>query len=186
MLRNYVMIRLLLNFCFIAFVAFILSFCTAQPDERNKISKKELRAALRESNKAHVRYENQEIIDFLNRYKWPVTETGTGLRYYIYDHGDGTKVQEGTKIRYSYDVRFLNGNLVYSLGNEKPMESIMPDGEMISGLLEALKLLREGDKAKIIIPSHLAFGVAGDGDRIPPYATLVYDLQVLKVAKPLK
>ncbi len=185
MQRNYVMIRFLFNFCFIVLLVYLLSFCTPPQDDRNKISKKELREALKETNKAHVRYENQEIIDFLGRYKWPVVETGTGLRYYIYEHGNGNKVQEGTKIRYSYDVRFLNGNLVYSIGNENPMESIMPDGEMISGLLEALKLLHEGDKAKIIIPSHLAFGVAGDGDRIPPYATLVYDLQVLKVAKPL-
>ncbi len=185
MQRNYVMIRFLLNFCFIVLLGFMLSFCTSQQDERNKISKKELRMALKESNKAHVRYENQEIIDFLCRYKWPVEETGTGLRYYIYQQGDGPKVQEGTKIRYKYDVRFLNGNLVYSVGNENLKESIIPDGEMISGLLEGLKLLHEGDQAKIIIPSHLAFGVAGDGDRIPPYATLVYDLQVLKVAKPL-
>ncbi|MDZ7846012.1 MAG: FKBP-type peptidyl-prolyl cis-trans isomerase [Owenweeksia sp.] len=55
------------------------------------------------------------------------------------------------------------------------------DGEI--GLHEALKKLGLGDKARFILPSHLAFGVAGDQQEVPPMTPLVYELKVVKIDK---
>ena len=46
---------------------------------------------------------------------------------------------------------------------------------------EALSMLRKGNKARFILPSHLAYGFSGNGNDIPPRATLLYDLEVLEV-----
>lgn len=166
-------------------VLLFISSCN-QPVQKKKVRDKDkFREFLMERNKYHTQYEEQDILDFLKRYKWPVQETGTGLRYYIYEQGRGLKIKNSYKVTYHYEIRFLNGNLVYQSLENQPKSMVMPGGDVTDGLLEAFKQLREGDKAKIIIPSHLAHGVAGDGKRIPPYATLVYDIQILKVQKPL-
>jgi len=51
-------------------------------------------------------------------------------------------------------------------------------------LEEGLLLLHQGDKAKFIIPSHLAYGLLGDQKQIPPGATLVYDVELIQLNKP--
>ena len=53
-------------------------------------------------------------------------------------------------------------------------------GEVISGLEEGILLLHIGDKAKFIIPSHLAYGLLGDDNEIPTKATLIYDIEVVQ------
>ena len=53
--------------------------------------------------------------------------------------------------------------------------------EVASGLQEGLKYLHEGDKAIMIIPSHLAYGLTGDGDKIKQYQVLVVDVHVKKI-----
>jgi peptidylprolyl isomerase len=50
-----------------------------------------------------------------------------------------------------------------------------------SGLNEAVKLLSIGDKAKLILPSHLAYGLLGDFDKIPPQSILLIDVQLNKI-----
>jgi len=50
-----------------------------------------------------------------------------------------------------------------------------------SGLHEVMKYLREGDRAVVIIPSHLAFGLLGDLDKVPPFSTVVYDIYLAEV-----
>ncbi|MDE5544049.1 MAG: FKBP-type peptidyl-prolyl cis-trans isomerase, partial [Bacteroidales bacterium] len=53
--------------------------------------------------------------------------------------------------------------------------------EMTAGLSEALMMLKKGNKARFILPSHLAYGFSGNGTDIPPRATLLYDLEVVEV-----
>ncbi len=56
--------------------------------------------------------------------------------------------------------------------------------EVESGLHHGVKHLSVGDKAKFILPSHLAFGTYGDGEKIPSKATLLYDLELIEITKP--
>ncbi len=136
-------------------------------------------------NRGVIKSEDQEIEDFLSRYSWKMQTTPTGLRYLIYQKGNGVKSRKGFLARMNYELRLLNSQLIYTSDSLGPKEFIIGYGGVESGLEEAVLLLRQGDRAKIIIPSYLAYGLLGDQQKVPPGATLVYDLELLEL-KPNK
>jgi len=130
-------------------------------------------------NQQVVHSENDEIEDYILRHQWKMIKTATGVRYMIYEKGKGKKIKKGDKVRFKYNLSLLNGNKVY--GPDSLSVKIMYPGtsEGEPGLQEALLLMRYGDQAKLIIPSHLAFGLLGDLKEIPAGATLVYNIEIL-------
>jgi FKBP-type peptidyl-prolyl cis-trans isomerase FkpA len=132
-------------------------------------------------NKAVVKTEDQEIEDLIQRYGWNMVKTPTGLRYMIYKHGSGERAVKGKKVTISYEIRLINGNLCYSHSEKGPKEFIIGHGEVEVGMEEGILLMRVGDRAKFIVPSHLAFGLLGDQDKIPPKSTLIYDIELIKL-----
>ena len=136
-------------------------------------------------NQGVLKSEDQEIEDFLSRYGWKMQTTPTGLRYLIYQQGNGVKSRKGLLARMNYELRLLNSQLIYTSDSLGPKEFIIGYGGVESGLEEAVLLLGQGDRAKIIIPSYLAYGLLGDQQKVPPGATLVYDLELIEL-KPNK
>lgn len=131
--------------------------------------------------------ERRDIDLFVKRKGWPMTETGTGLRYSVYRPGNGEPVKSGDLVTVWFEISLLNGKRCYSSEETGEEQFVVDHDQVESGLHEAIQYLRVGDRAKIIIPSHLAFGLAGDMDKIPPMSPIVYDLEVIdKVAKPKK
>jgi FKBP-type peptidyl-prolyl cis-trans isomerase len=141
----------------------------------------EAKQPLISANKYLRESEDAQIEDFVSRYAWNMKKTGTGLRYSIYKEGEGPKAQAGNHLRIGYEISLLNGQVIYHSDTEGELAFRQGSSDIIRGLNEAALFLREGDQAKIIIPSHLAYGLAGDQRNIPPRATLIYDLKVLKV-----
>jgi FKBP-type peptidyl-prolyl cis-trans isomerase len=132
-------------------------------------------------NRSIVRTEDQQIEDFIARYGWKMNKTGTGLRYLIFKKGKGVKTEKGKVAVIRYTLRFLNGNLCYSSDKEGLKEFKIGYGGVESGVEEGILLMRVGDRAKFIVPSHLAFGFLGDQNKIPQHATLVYDIELVKI-----
>lgn len=132
-------------------------------------------------NKKLVKSEDEQIEDFLNRYDWQMETTGTGLRYLIYEQGSGIKAEKGKIAKVDYTLSLLNGEVCYTSDEDGLKEFMIGQGGVESGLEEGILLLKEGDRAKFIIPSHLAFGLVGDLDRIPAKATVVYDLKLIEL-----
>jgi FKBP-type peptidyl-prolyl cis-trans isomerase FkpA len=99
----------------------------------------------------------------------------------IYFHGSGAKVTRGKKVTIGFTVKLINGDLVYSSATDGLKEFEAGHGGVESGLEEGILLLRVGDKAKFIVPSHLAFGLLGDQRKIPQQATLIYDVELLNL-----
>ena len=130
-------------------------------------------------NKQLVKTEDEEINEFVSRYGWKMTTTGSGLRYDIYKHGNGAKPVFGNNVKLNYEVRLINGDLCYDSKDDKPLEFTIGKSNVEQGLQEGILLMRVGDRAKLIIPSHLAYGLHGDEDKIPKRATLVYDVELL-------
>ncbi|MCF8378262.1 MAG: FKBP-type peptidyl-prolyl cis-trans isomerase [Bacteroidales bacterium] len=134
-----------------------------------------------EVNKNLVKSEDQRIEDFISRYHWQMKKTGTGLRYMIYKQGDGEEAEIGRIVRFEYTVSLLSGEDCYTSDDLGPKEFLIGKGGVESGLEEAILLLKKGDRAKFILPSHLAFGLPGDGNKIPSKAAIVYDVNLLEV-----
>jgi FKBP-type peptidyl-prolyl cis-trans isomerase len=164
----------------ILLILVLLAGCDGQQSTKNnKKDTQGLKEALIQANKQAVRTEEEQIIDFLRRYKWDMDETGSGLRYMIYHQGTGEPANTGDIVELEYTTRVITGDLVYSSDTTGPMIFKVGKGEVISGLEEGILLLHVGDKAKFIIPSHLAFGLTGDDDKILGKSTLIYDIEFI-------
>jgi len=159
----------------------VLFSCGHPEQSEKKLNPKNAEESLVKANKSLVKTEDQQIEDFIERYGWKMKETGTGLRYMIYKEGSGIKADKGKKVTLKYSSGFLSGDPCYTsdeLGNK---EFIVGQGGVEPGLEEGILFLKKGDRAKFILPSHLAFGLVGDGNKIPAKATLVYDVELLEL-----
>jgi len=134
-------------------------------------------------NKNTIRNEEQEINDYISRHHYQNMKiSGTGLRYMICKKGNGKiNVKNDAVVKLNYTVGFLNGNACYSSSIDGPLIFQIGKAQVESGLEEGVKMLKEGDKAIFIIPYLLAYGMIGDGDRIPAGATLVYNVELLEI-----
>ncbi len=125
--------------------------------------------------------EIQEIDDFMHRYHWDMNETQTGLRYMIYRHGTGPCAEPGSRVGIKYKVSLLNGDLVLIPDSTRIFTFELGKRNVTSGLEEGVMLMKKGSRAKLIVPSHLAFGLLGDMDKIPSRAVLVYDVELCEI-----
>jgi FKBP-type peptidyl-prolyl cis-trans isomerase FkpA len=134
-------------------------------------------------NKEMTQEEKRLIDSFVKRNKYDMIETGTGVRYMIYEKGNGPAANSRDIVLIDFDIKLLDGTMCYTSRETGAEEFTVDYDNVESGLHEAIKFLHAGDKAIIIIPQHKAFGLAGDMDRIPPYSTLVYNLHLLDILK---
>lgn len=172
--------KYILLICFLAVLLVATSCGGESPERKERVPEKEMRESLLEANKQVVKTEEQHIEDFLARYKWDMKETGTGLRYMVYERGEGQAIETGDLVEAEFELRLITGDLVYSSAREGNMVFTVGKAEVISGLEQGILLLHVGDKAKFIIPSHLAYGLLGDDNKIPTKATLIYDIHVIQ------
>lgn len=133
------------------------------------------------ANKQAVNTEEVQIKNFIRRYQWDMKETGTGLRYNIYKQGNGPKAETGKVAVMKYSVKLISGEEIYSSDKDGIKQFLIGRGGVESGLEEGILLLRVGDQAKFIIPSHLGFGLLGDQNKVPPKSTLIYDIELLTI-----
>jgi len=129
--------------------------------------------------------ESQDIDDFIGRYHWNMNRSQTGLRWMIYKKGSGRLPRKGDIVRISYSVRHITGDLIYRSDSLAPFEFETGKAKVPNGLEEGVLRMKPGDRAKLIVPSHLAFGLLGDMDKIRSREILVYDLE-LRSIKPGK
>ncbi|MBT8262840.1 MAG: peptidylprolyl isomerase [Bacteroidia bacterium] len=109
-------------------------------------------------------------------------QTESGLRFQIIQKGSGVKPNAGETVAVHYKGMLPDGaefDNSYKRGN--PIEFPVGTGQVIAGWDEGIQLLKVGDKARFVIPSHLAYGSRGAGGVIPPNATLVFDVELMDV-----
>lgn len=136
---------------------------------------------LQELNQAMAKNERKQIENYIDRQGWDAHKTGTGLYYWEYKVGNGDSVKVGQQVEVNLVVTLLNGDTCYTYEAYGSEKFIVEQQSKEAGLHELVQLMTVGSKAKAVLPSHLAHGVTGDMDRIPPRASVVYDIEVLKV-----
>ncbi|MFT4851282.1 MAG: peptidyl-prolyl cis-trans isomerase A (cyclophilin A) [Sediminicola sp.] len=109
-------------------------------------------------------------------------KTESGLYYKHIQKGDGVKANKGQTVAVHYKGMLPDGSEFdnsYKRGN--PIEFPIGTGQVIQGWDEGILLLNKGDKARFVIPAHLAYGEAGAGGVIPPNATLIFDVELMDI-----
>jgi FKBP-type peptidyl-prolyl cis-trans isomerase len=109
-------------------------------------------------------------------------KTESGLRYKIINQGDGVQAEKGKTVSVHYKGMLPNGKVFDSSYDRKqPIDFALGMGQVIAGWDEGIQLLKVGDKARLVVPSDMAYGSAGAGGIIPPNATLVFDVELVAV-----
>ncbi|WP_394345090.1 FKBP-type peptidyl-prolyl cis-trans isomerase [Antarcticibacterium arcticum] len=109
-------------------------------------------------------------------------KTSSGLRYKIEEKGSGAKAEKGQTVSVHYKGMLPDGSVFdSSFTRNQPIDFKLGKGQVIQGWDEGIQLLHVGDKARFVIPSHLAYGERGAGGVIPPNATLIFDVELVAV-----
>jgi FKBP-type peptidyl-prolyl cis-trans isomerase FkpA len=161
----------------------LFAFSNCSDGSQDKLPKvpSAYKETLVKANQEAVRIENEQIDDYIRRHNLVMESTETGIRVMILKEGIGQKAETGKTVKLSYSVTLLTGDTVYTAEKDGPLIFVVGKGQVITGLEEAILLLRVGDRAKFIIPSHLAFGLIGDQKKIPYKASLVYDIEFISM-----
>ena len=115
-----------------------------------------------------------------NAKKEGVTQTKSGLQYEVLTEGTGKSPKATDKVRCHYEGRLLDGTVFDSSYNRgEPADFGL--NQVIAGWTEGVQLMKEGAKYRFYIPYLLAYGERGAGGSIPPYSTLIFDVELLKV-----
>jgi peptidyl-prolyl cis-trans isomerase A (cyclophilin A) len=133
----------------------------------------------REKREAEVKAKQKSLLDSVAA---GYEETKSGLRYQILQKGTGKQATKGANVSVHYKGQLLDGTVFDSSYKRKePIDFAIGVGQVIAGWDEGIQLLKVGDKARFVIPSHLAYGESGAGGAIPPNATLIFDVELMNV-----
>ena len=134
------------------------------------------------SREQRIADEKTKTDDELDKIAAGFKKTDSGLRYQIIQNGNGKKAEKGSNISVHYKGQLVDGTVFDSSYQRKqPIDFQVGIGQVIKGWDEGLQLLKVGDKARLVIPSHLAYGSQGAGGVIPPDATLIFDVELMDV-----
>lgn len=175
--------------CTAALLAFGFNYGCGNNNHNQGSKKKEITSPndIREpsinTNQALTQKESDDIDQYVKRQGWEkdMQRSGTGLRYMIYKKGTGEQADKGMYAKVNYRISLLDGRECYSSVNDGAKEFLVGQDNVESGLHEAVAMLRVGDKAIFILPSHLAHGLMGDNNKIPPRSSVVYDIELISL-----
>lgn len=120
--------------------------------------------------------------DFLeeNGKRVEVKTTPSGLQYEVLKEGDGAQPTANDQVEVHYTGKLIDGT-VFDSSEERGMPATFGVTQVIPGWVEALQLMKAGSRWRLFIPSQLAYGPNGAGGVIGPNATLIFDVELLKV-----
>lgn len=140
---------------------------------------KKQRAAAEELGKANAAAGEAFLAE--NGKRVEVKTTPSGLQYEVLTEGDGPRPEANDQVEVHYTGKLIDGT-VFDSSVDRGMPATFGVTQVIPGWVEALQLMKAGSKWRLFIPSNLAYGPNGaPGSPIGPNATLIFDVELLKV-----
>ncbi len=115
-----------------------------------------------------------------NAKKEGVITLPSGLQYKVLKEGTGKKPKATDKVKCHYEG-FLTDGTVFDSSVQRGEPAVFPLNQVIAGWTEGLQLMQEGAKYRFFIPYILGYGEGGAGQSIPPYAALIFDVELIQV-----
>ena len=175
-----------IGFKILLFITIVITLHISCSNEDSKLTDNDyvyFKEPLEGANKILVEKDRIRIEKYGERRNWNLKESGTGLFYEIYYKGDGDTAQKGDIATINCEVSLLDGTKCYSSDTLGPNIFLIGRGQVETGLEEGILMMQVGDKAHFIMPPFLAYGLIGDEYKIPPLSIVVYDVELLELAK---
>lgn len=120
--------------------------------------------------------------DFLaaNAKKGGVVTLPSGLQYQVLREGNGKRPKATDQVRCHYEGTLINGT-VFDSSYKRGEPAVFGLNQVIKGWTEGVQLMQEGAKYRFFIPYDLAYGERGAGQQIPPFAALIFDVELIEV-----
>jgi FKBP-type peptidyl-prolyl cis-trans isomerase len=147
--------------------------------EKSSVVVQEYMEKAMERRAAKVQEESKAFLES-NKTKEGVQSTASGLQYKVLSSGSGKVPAATDRVTVNYTGKLVDGTVFDSSASRNEPATFVVN-QVIPGWTEALQLMREGDKWLLFIPSSLAYGEQGAGGQIPPHATLIFEVELLKV-----
>jgi FKBP-type peptidyl-prolyl cis-trans isomerase FkpA len=146
--------------------------------EKNTARYKPGKDDMADINRYIIQKDRERIQSYSERKGIDIKESPNGLWYDIEKEGSGTFFKDNDRIIFEYECSLLDGTPCYSSKELGSKEIILGRSELPAGLNEGLKYLKSGGVAIFILPPFLAYGLIGDGRKIPPRAIVVYNIHI--------
>lgn len=125
--------------------------------------------------------ESAKLNSYIEMNNITIQPTASGLYYIEVEKGEGPKAEAGKKVSVHYTGTLLDGTKFdSSVDRGEPFSFTLGQGQVIKGWDEGISMMNVGGKAKLIIPSSIAYGESDMGT-IPPYSPLVFDVELIEV-----
>lgn len=149
-------------------------------EQLRKEEEERQRIVQQQKEEARLR-EPQLIRDYLEKNQYVLEPLPSGLYFIEEEVGEGAPVDSGTVVSVHYVLYTIDGQQIQSSREMgQAYEFKVGTGQVIAAWDEGLQLMREGGKARFVVPSHLAYGDTQRGVDIPPYSPLVFDVELLE------
>ena len=137
-----------------------------------------LQAQRAEAGKAHKEAGEKYLAE--NAKKEGVITLPSGLQYQVLKEGNGKKPIAKDTVQCHYEGFLIDGT-VFDSSIQRGEPATFPLQQVIAGWTEGLQLMQEGAKYRFFIPYRLAYGEGGAGNSIPPFAALIFDVELIQI-----
>ncbi len=136
---------------------------------------------LEELNRYMVEKDRERIVSFIERKGLKMEENPLGLWYGTIVEGEGDTIKSNDRVIFEYICTLLDGTVCYTSEELGAKEVVVGKGDIEAGLDAGLRLMKDGGEANFILPPYLAFGLKGDGKRIPSRSVVVYWIKIVSI-----
>jgi len=173
--------NIICNVCYVLILVFIVGSSCSEPAPQipaNKLPDESIDKNMMILNREFAELGENEINCYIDSLQLNLSRSDIGLRYRIVKEGTGQAIEKGDEVTVNYSIRMLNGPECEKLTNVTK-KIRLGKNDVEKGIEEAVLLLKVSGEGEFIIPSHLAFGVAGYKNCIAPWAPVFCTLHII-------